>query len=239
MIYVDDIQHCNPGVSAEVHLALRRPAPHRGRLARPHPHLRSARPQGRRGHGRQPLHRERRSSSRSPTCSPTAPTPTTSATSSAAATDAFKASYLENAVTSNAALAPLANKSQKDIRSFIRMAETGQRDGISFRGQLLVAGGRGNPLGDHEAGHHPRSRAAREPGIHPLRRAGRRIPHRAAVPAAGIVSQHEPPGRKGRRHHERRRGARDSSSITTAANRRRSPPAPRRISSSSRNSSAI
>jgi predicted methyltransferase MtxX (methanogen marker protein 4) len=36
----------------------------------------------------------------------------------------FKASYLENAVTSNAVLAPLANRSQKDIRSFIRMAES-------------------------------------------------------------------------------------------------------------------
>lgn len=45
---------------------------------------------------------------------------------------AFKASYLENAVTSNAVLAPLANKSQKDIRSFIRIAETGSRDGIVF-----------------------------------------------------------------------------------------------------------
>jgi hypothetical protein len=45
---------------------------------------------------------------------------------------AFKASYIENAVTSNAAIAPLANKSQKDIRSFIRIAETGQRDGITF-----------------------------------------------------------------------------------------------------------
>lgn len=45
---------------------------------------------------------------------------------------AFKASYIENAITSNAALAALANKSQKDIRTFIRMAETGQRDGVSF-----------------------------------------------------------------------------------------------------------
>ena len=45
---------------------------------------------------------------------------------------AFKASYIENAVTSNATLAPLANKSQKDIRAFIRIAETGQRDGVTF-----------------------------------------------------------------------------------------------------------
>ncbi len=39
--------------------------------------------------------------------------------------DSFKASYLENAVTSNAVLAPLANRSQKDVRTFIRMAATG------------------------------------------------------------------------------------------------------------------
>ncbi len=39
----------------------------------------------------------------------------------------FKASYLENAVTSNPVLAPLANKSQKDIRVFIRAATTGER----------------------------------------------------------------------------------------------------------------
>lgn len=48
--------------------------------------------------------------------------------------DWFKASYLENAVTSNAVLAPLANKSQKDIRAFVRMAETGSRDGGTFEG---------------------------------------------------------------------------------------------------------
>jgi len=48
--------------------------------------------------------------------------------------DYFKASYLENAVTSNAVLAPLANKSQKDIRSFIRMAESGEREAEGFEG---------------------------------------------------------------------------------------------------------
>lgn len=46
----------------------------------------------------------------------------------------FKASYLENAVTSNAAVAPLANKSQKDVRSFVRIAETGERDTEGFEG---------------------------------------------------------------------------------------------------------
>lgn len=48
--------------------------------------------------------------------------------------DWFKASYIENAVTSNAVLAPLANKSQKDIRSFIRMAESGERSADGFEG---------------------------------------------------------------------------------------------------------
>ncbi|MFU8892892.1 MAG: DNA repair ATPase [Luteolibacter sp.] len=46
--------------------------------------------------------------------------------------NAFKASYLENAVTSNPALVSLANKSQKDVRAFIRIAETGQREGVNF-----------------------------------------------------------------------------------------------------------
>lgn len=48
--------------------------------------------------------------------------------------DLFRASYLENAITSNAVLAPLANKSQKDIRSFIRMAESGEREAEGFEG---------------------------------------------------------------------------------------------------------
>jgi len=48
--------------------------------------------------------------------------------------DWFKASYLENAVTSNAVLAPLANKSQKDVRAFIRVAAGGSRDQETFEG---------------------------------------------------------------------------------------------------------
>ena len=64
----------------EVHLAVRRAAPHGGRLERPHPHLRPARQAVRGVHGRQPVHRDRASGSASPTCSPTAPTSGTSAT---------------------------------------------------------------------------------------------------------------------------------------------------------------
>ncbi|KAF0173858.1 MAG: hypothetical protein FD161_3726 [Limisphaerales bacterium] len=50
--------------------------------------------------------------------------------------DSFKASYLENAVTSNPVLAPLANRSQKDVRTFIRLAATGagQIEGETFEG---------------------------------------------------------------------------------------------------------
>jgi hypothetical protein len=46
--------------------------------------------------------------------------------------DAFKASYIENAVTSNAVLAPLAAKSQKDIRVFIEMAASGDARTAGF-----------------------------------------------------------------------------------------------------------
>lgn len=48
--------------------------------------------------------------------------------------DRFKASYLENAVTSNAVLAPLAQRGPKDIRAFIRLAGGGERDAAGFEG---------------------------------------------------------------------------------------------------------
>ncbi len=46
----------------------------------------------------------------------------------------FRASYLENAITSNAVLAPLANRAPADIRALIRMAETGTRDPAVLEG---------------------------------------------------------------------------------------------------------
>lgn len=55
-----------------------------------------------------------------------------------ASEDFFKASYLENAVTSNASLQSLSNKSQKDIQSFIRIAETGSREGVDFESKHSV-----------------------------------------------------------------------------------------------------
>ncbi len=45
---------------------------------------------------------------------------------------AFKMSYVENCLTSNQALARLPGKSTKDVYSIIKIAETGQREGIDF-----------------------------------------------------------------------------------------------------------
>ncbi|BDD05071.1 DNA repair ATPase [Aureibacter tunicatorum] len=44
----------------------------------------------------------------------------------------FKLSYLENCLTSNATMARLAGKSHKDVLSIIKIAETGQREGVEF-----------------------------------------------------------------------------------------------------------
>jgi MoxR-like ATPase len=48
--------------------------------------------------------------------------------------EAFRLSYLENALTSNAALARLATQSPQDVPALIRLAETGQSEGLSFEG---------------------------------------------------------------------------------------------------------
>ena len=45
---------------------------------------------------------------------------------------AFKLSYVENALTSNAILAKLATHPRKDILSVIRLAETGNQEGLQF-----------------------------------------------------------------------------------------------------------
>src|SRR5690606_15114724 len=46
--------------------------------------------------------------------------------------EAFKMSYLEICLTSNPALNPLASRSQADVYSIIRIAETGSRDDVEF-----------------------------------------------------------------------------------------------------------
>jgi len=48
--------------------------------------------------------------------------------------EAFKLSYLENSLTSNAVLNTLSSRSQKDVYSIIRIAETGSREGVEFVG---------------------------------------------------------------------------------------------------------
>ena len=48
--------------------------------------------------------------------------------------DSFVLSYIENCITSNPVLSKLSNRSQKDIASVIRLAQTGQREGIEFEG---------------------------------------------------------------------------------------------------------
>ena len=49
---------------------------------------------------------------------------------------AFSGSYIENAITSNPALQSLGKAAQKDIQAFIRMAETDQREGIELQGNF-------------------------------------------------------------------------------------------------------
>lgn len=48
--------------------------------------------------------------------------------------EAFRLSYIENALTSNAVLNPLASHGRKDILGVIRIAETGGRDGVELEG---------------------------------------------------------------------------------------------------------
>ncbi|MDM8538375.1 AAA family ATPase, partial [Desulfobacterales bacterium HSG17] len=52
--------------------------------------------------------------------------------------NAFKMSYLENCLTSNAVLNKLSSKSQKDVYAIIRIAETGNREGAEFEGSYSV-----------------------------------------------------------------------------------------------------
>lgn len=48
--------------------------------------------------------------------------------------DAFAASYIENALTSNSVLSKLASRSPKDIHVLMRIAMTGSRDGADYEG---------------------------------------------------------------------------------------------------------
>lgn len=48
---------------------------------------------------------------------------------------AFELSYIENCLTSNPALNPLASRSQKDVYAVVKVAETGSQEGIEFEGR--------------------------------------------------------------------------------------------------------
>ncbi|RMG67828.1 MAG: AAA family ATPase, partial [Bacteroidetes bacterium] len=50
--------------------------------------------------------------------------------------EAFKLSYLENALTSNPVLHPLSTRSQKDILNVIKLAETDQAEGLEWESNL-------------------------------------------------------------------------------------------------------
>ncbi|MFN3166676.1 MAG: DNA repair ATPase [Phycisphaeraceae bacterium] len=52
--------------------------------------------------------------------------------------EAFKLSYLENCLTSNPTLNPLATRSQKDVYAVIRYAQTGSREGLEFEGNYAT-----------------------------------------------------------------------------------------------------
>ncbi len=51
----------------------------------------------------------------------------------------FKASYIENSLTSNSVLSKLASKSQKDVYAIMRIAETGSQEGVDFEGNYTPA----------------------------------------------------------------------------------------------------
>ena len=51
---------------------------------------------------------------------------------------AFKDSYIENCLTSNPVLSKLASRSQKDVYAIMQMTETGSQEGIDFEGNYSV-----------------------------------------------------------------------------------------------------
>ncbi len=53
--------------------------------------------------------------------------------------EAFKASYIENCLTSNSILSKLASRSPKDIHILMRVAATGSREGADFEGNYTPA----------------------------------------------------------------------------------------------------
>ncbi len=55
------------------------------------------------------------------------------------AAEDFKASYIENSLTSNKVLSKLASKSQQDVYAVMRIAETDSQEGVDFEGNYTPA----------------------------------------------------------------------------------------------------
>ncbi len=53
--------------------------------------------------------------------------------------EAFKASYIENGLTSNRTLAKLSNRHQEDIHAVMRVVEAGSQEGVDFKGNYAPA----------------------------------------------------------------------------------------------------
>ena len=124
--------------------------------------------------------------------------------------DVFALSFVENALTANPVLAPLAGRDRDDLALLVRLAsrrgDPRSRAGPA-RPPVRARRAGPDPLGPASSADRPVHRPRGERRLHRLGRADRRDPHRAAVPAAGLVPQHEQDRRTDRARDERR-GAR-------------------------------
>ena len=53
--------------------------------------------------------------------------------------ESFKASYIENSLTSNSVLSKLASRSQKDVYAVMQIATSGSQEGVDFEGNYTAA----------------------------------------------------------------------------------------------------
>ena len=70
--------------------------------------------------------------------------------------DAFEMSYLENALTSNATLSKLASQSQQDVYGIIKIATTGDQQGVDLEGTYSPEETARDGHGDEEVAPRPR-----------------------------------------------------------------------------------
>ncbi|MGJ3561257.1 hypothetical protein ACR6C2_35290 [Streptomyces sp. INA 01156] len=126
--------------------------------------------------------------------------------------DAFAASFVENALTANPVLAPLAGRDRADLDLLVRLAGATPRP--TPTGSPTPTPHRTGPRPGRTAppAHRPPHGPRGQRGLHRLRRPVRRRPHRAAVPPPGLLPQHEqdrpadPARHERRRTHRRHRG---------------------------------